>query len=350
MSVSRTKASRTRLTIFTIPASIQLRVISALLRTEGRFGAMNLLDMMLPLCMFVILGGIELQWGLTVPSAVWGWSLAHVPTLLLGYMLVGRRHWPRALAPFSMLVKTIRFGSQEALTNLIELAKYRLDIFLILFFVNTAGVGLYTVASSQTEGLWVVADSIGIVLLTNITAGDIANSAQLTPVVCRNTLLITAISAAVAALIAGFWIPVVFGGDYQASVTPYLWLLPGTVALSGSKILAAYIFSRGRPIINAWISLATLIASIPTVSLLIHFFGVPGAAIGTSFGYCLDLSLSSYAYKRLSGGGALDALIPRRADIRIYAEGLKTAWRWLRRVHPDEATAAALDDAAAERA
>jgi O-antigen/teichoic acid export membrane protein len=306
------------LAILTVPIVIQLRLTEGLLRAQGRFGAMNLLELTLPVSMLVFLGSTELAWGLTVPRAVWAWSLAFLLPLVLGYALLGRGYWPRSLAPVSMLIKMARFGSQSQLGALIQLLNYRLDVFLILFLVNTAGVGLYTVASSQTEGLWIIANSVAIVLLTNITSGDADNAARMTPVTCRNALLVTGVCAVFAALIAGLWIPAVFGSKYQDSVAAYIWLLPGTVALSGAKILAAYVFSRGKPMINTWISLATLIAGLPIEVTLISLFGVTGAAAGTSFSYVLTLLLTAVAYRHLSGGSILDALVPQRSDLALY--------------------------------
>jgi O-antigen/teichoic acid export membrane protein len=227
-------------------------------------------------------------------------------------------------------VAMVRFGGQTQLTSLVQLFNYRLDVFLILILVDRAGVGLYTVANSQTEGLLILANSIAIVLLTNITAGDTANSARLTPIVCRNTLLITGVAAIVAALIADLWIPAVFGSKYEASVPPYYWLLPGMVALSGAKILAAYVFSRGRPIINFWIAVANLAITIPSDLVLIKLFGVPGAAVGTSFGYCLTLAMTAVAYSRLSGNPVRDALLPRRSDVRLYTDFVANTYRRLR--------------------
>ena len=324
------------LAIFTVPAVIQLRLAELLLRAHGRFGAMNALEVGLPVSMCLCLGGVELAAGLTVPRAVWAWSLSYLPPLLLGYALLGRSFWPQRLAPLSLMLKMLTFGGQGQLTNLIQLFNYRLDSFLILVFVNTAGVGLYSVASSQTEGLLIIANSVGIVLLTNITGEDPYRSAALTGVVCRNTLLITAVSAAVAALIAAFWIPVVFGSDFGDAVVPYLWLLPGMAFLSASKILAAYVFSRGRPIINAWIALATLLATIPTDILLIQLFGVAGAAAGTSLGYLLGLALTALAYRHLSGAAVAEALLPRRSDASIYLDALRSLRAKLAKRRPAE--------------
>jgi O-antigen/teichoic acid export membrane protein len=320
------------LVLLIVPALIQLRLVDALLRAHGRFGAMNALELGLPLSMLICLASVEATAGLTVPRAVWAWSLAYLPPLAAGYAFIGRDAWPRALAPVSLLVKAIRFGWQSQATSLVQLANYRLDVFMILVFSNTAGVGLYTVATSQTEGLWIIANSVAIVLLTNITAANREDGARLTPVVCRNTLLVTAVAASVAALIASFWIPVVFGGDYSDSVRAYLWLLPGTVALSGSKILAAYVFSRGRPIINAWIGAVVLVVTVPTNVLFISLFGVAGAAMSTSLGYCVDLALTAVAYRRLSGGPISEALLPRRVDLAIYIDGLRSLRQALRRL------------------
>ena len=188
--------------IVAVPALIQLRVVEGVLRAQGRFGVMNALEIALPLCMIVSLGGTELLFGLNVPRAVIAWTLSFLPPVLLGYVLLGRDVWPRKPAGLALLVKTVRFGGQSQLTSLVQLFNYRLDVFLILVFVSRSGVGIYTVANSQVEGLLILADSVAIVLLTNITAGDKANSARLTPVVCRNTLLITAVAAVVAGLIA----------------------------------------------------------------------------------------------------------------------------------------------------
>jgi O-antigen/teichoic acid export membrane protein len=295
---------------------------------------MNLLEASLPVCMLVSLGGVELIGGLTISRAVWAWSLAFVPPWLLGYLLAGRDAWPRALAPLPLMVKMVRFGGQGQISNLIQLLNYRLDSFLILVFVNTTGVGLYSVATSQTEGLWIIANSVAIVLLTNITSGDADNAARVTPVVCRNTLLVTAAGAAGAAILAPIFISIIFGDAYQGAVTPYLWLLPGTVALSGAKILAAYVFSRGRPIINAWIALITLVVTVPLDIGLIHLFGVPGAAMGASLGYCLSLALTAIAYRRLSGNSILEAIVPRPSDLALYIDGVRSLLRRIRPARP----------------
>ncbi|HEU0074491.1 MAG TPA: oligosaccharide flippase family protein [Dehalococcoidia bacterium] len=316
--------------IVAVPAFIQHRIVEGVLRAQGRFGVMNALEVSLPLTMIASIGGTELLFGLNVPRAVYAWTIAFLPPIVAGYVLLGRDVWPRRPAGLALLTKSVRFGGQTALTTLVQLANYRIDTFLILVMVDRAGVGIYVVANSQVEGLLLLANSVVIVLLTNITAGDKENSARLTPIVCRNTLLITAVAAVVAALIAGLWIPAVFGSKYEASVEPYLWLLPGMVAIAGAKVLAAYVFSRGRPIINFWIAVVNLAITTPVTVALLAVYGVPGAAIGTSFGYVLTLAMTAVAYARLSSNPIRDALIPQRSDIRLYTDFVANTYRRLR--------------------
>jgi O-antigen/teichoic acid export membrane protein len=311
------------LAIVAVPAAIQLRMTGALLQAQGRFGAVNAIELTSALSTLLCLGAVELTTGLTVWNTVWAWLASYVAPLALGYALIGRAAWPHALAGFARIRRTVLFGGQTQLAAVVELVNHRIDVFMVLMFVNTTGVGLYTVSTSQTEGLWIVANSVAIVLLANITAGSAANSAALTPVVCRNTFLVTSLAAIVGAVIAGLWIPVVFGEAYRGSVLPYLLLLPGTAAIGASKILAAYVFSRGRPMINTWIGVAVLLVTLPTNVVLITMFGVAGAAASTSLGYCLDLALTAVAYRRLSGGSVREALIPQRADVAIYLDALR---------------------------
>ncbi len=57
-----------------IPALVQFRAAEATLRAQGRFGAMNLLEVSLPLSILVCLGAVELVDGLTIHRAVVAWT------------------------------------------------------------------------------------------------------------------------------------------------------------------------------------------------------------------------------------------------------------------------------------
>lgn len=310
--------------LIAVPAVIQFRVVEGVLRAQGRFGAMNLLEVSLPLCILVFLGAVELAQGLTIESTVVAWTLAMLPPLVFGYAILGVSNWPRGLAGRALIWKSAHFGVQGQLGNLIQLLNLRLDSYLVLLLVNSAGVGIYTVGVTLSEGMWLIANSVGVVLLTSLTASDDEGAARMTPIICRNTLLVTGLAAICAAAVSPWVIPAIYGGDYDDSVLVFAWLLPGTVAAAGTKILAAYLFSRGRPLINAQVAFVVLLVTLAGDISLIPAFGVPGAAAASSFAYGIGLLLSAIAYRRLSGGSITDALLPRRADTSLYVQGVRS--------------------------
>jgi stage V sporulation protein B len=136
---------------------------------------------------------------------------------------------------------------------------------------------------------------------------------------CRNTLLVSGLGAIALGVTAPWLVPAVFGNEFRDSVAPLLWLLPGTVALSGSKILASYIFSQGRPGLNSLITIGSLVATVSADIALIPLFGVEGAAAASTLAYAVHLTLSLLAYRALSGSSISDALLVRGEDFRRYA-------------------------------
>jgi len=312
------------LAVLAVPALVQFRTLEATLRAQGRFGAMNVAEVALAVSVLGALAAVEAAAGLTVERAVAAWSLAPWPAVAIAYALLGPAGWPRGLAGAGLLGRTVRFGAQSQLSNLLQLLNYRIDAYLVLWLVNAAGVGLYSVGVSLSEGLWFIANSVAVVLLTDLTSGGEELAARRTPLVCRNTLLVTALASLAAAAVSPLVVPGVFGADFDGAVVPFLCLLPGTTALAGGKVLSAYIFSRGRPLTNARIALLTLGVTVAADLVLIPPLEVTGAAIGASVAYCVSLALSAVAYRRLSGGGIWEALLPRLGDARLYVEGARS--------------------------
>ena len=311
------------LAIIAVPALLQFQLFETLLRGLGRFGAMNLLNVSLPVSVLTSLVAVELITGLTIRNAVYAWSFAFLPPVLIGYAIAGTAVWPRGIMGPRRLRPLLIFGAQSQAGNLIQLLNYRLDAYIILILTNATGVGLYATGVSLSEGLWFFANSAAVVLLTNLTAGDEEYVSRMTPLVCRSTLLITAVAAVGAAAVSPVVVPLVFGEAFDEAVVPFLFLLPGTVALAAGKILSAYVFSRGRPAINAWIAVVTLVVTVVADLILIPIFDVTGAAIGASIAYCVSLTLTALAYRHLSGASILQALLPRPSDAGIALDAVR---------------------------
>ena len=101
-------------------------------------------------------------------------------------------------------------------------------------------------------------------------------------------------------------------------------LLPGTVALSGSKVLTSYIFSKGQPLVNTGITVVSLVVTVTADLLLIPWLDVNGAAIASSLAYGAHFAVALLVYGRISGRSPIVALVPGREDVRLYHDAARS--------------------------
>lgn len=318
---------------FAVPLFVEFNLLTSVLQGRERFLQMNLVVLAQPLLLLALLVAGLGAGGFGTPAAVLFWAASVLAASALGLWFVGLEHVNLATSVgprWPVLREQIVFGAKGQLGNLMQLLNYRLDQFLVALFVSEAGVGLYAVGVSMSEAVWFVANSVAVVLLPRLTAAGAGEAAELTPVACRNTLLVSALAAAGLGAVSGWLVPLLFGADFSGSVRPLLWLLPGTVALAGSKVLASYVFSRGRPLVNSGITIASLVVTVAADLALIPPFGVSGAAVASSLAYASHLVLSAVAYRTISGRSALAALLPARADIGLYRAVLRSTAARLR--------------------
>ena len=311
---------------FAVPLFLNYNVLTTVLQGTSRFTAMNAVIVLQPLVLLLLLvTGIALG-DVDTTAALLFWCGGSLAASLLALVLLGRKalrfeellrfDWPS-------LREQVRFGMQGQVGNLIQLLNYRLDQYIVLLFVSTAGVGIYAVSVTLSQSIWFAANAVAVVLLPRLTATDKEDAARTTPLVCRNTLLVSALGAVALAAVSPWLVETLFGAEFEASLTPLLWLLPGTVALAGSKILTSYIFSQGRPLTNSLITAASLIVTLIADFALIPRFGVTGAAVASSLAYGVHFALSLVAYHRLSGGSIREAVIVQGDDLRRYLDAAR---------------------------
>ena len=309
-----------------VPLFLNYNVLTTVLQGASRFTAMNAVILFQPLVLLLLLiSGIALG-DVDITAALLFWCGATFAATLLALALLGREalrlddllriDWPS-------LREQVRFGMQGQVGNLIQLLNYRLDQFIVLLFVSTAAVGIYAVSVTLSQSVWFAANAVAAVLLPRLTAADEAEAARTTPLVCRNTLLVSALGALGLAAVSPWLVEGLFGAQFEASLTPLLWLLPGTVALAGSKILTSYIFSQGRPLTNSLITAVALVVTLAADFALIPRFGVTGAAVASSLAYGVHFALSLLAYRRLSGGSVWEAVIVQGDDLRRYLDAAR---------------------------
>lgn len=221
--------------------------------------------------------------------------------------------------------RAITYGYKAHLGNILAFTNYKADIFLVNLLVNPAAAGIYVIAVQITERLELLSRSVSTVILPRLSelTNDEEKRKQVTPIVSRTIIAVTLILAILLACLVFPFITLFFGSEYLEAVWVVIFLLPGSVAHSGARILANDIAARGRPELNMYFATIVVTANISGNILLIPRYGLEGAAIATSCAYTLNLFLRVLVYKQISGNSLLAPIMINTDDIARVLRVLK---------------------------
>lgn len=297
------------------PAVLVDVMATSVLCARQRFDLFNLRRVAVPILLLTgFVTGLAIARG-GITTAVWVYFGATTSIAVLSLLLTSREV-PLTLSFDPDLTKnSLQFGFKSYLHDLVGSLNYRVDMYILAFFLSARQVAFYGVATSIAEVAWYIPNSVGTVLFPRLTNAPIQEVHQITAKVCRNTLILT--GAVVAGLLALGWyfVPLVYGSAYRATVPPLLILLPGVMAMVIYKVLARDFNSRNQqqiPILTAAIAL-TLNACLDL--LLIRRWGVAGAAVASTTGYTAAGIVLLIFFVRKTGLVWQEALVPRLDEL-----------------------------------
>jgi O-antigen/teichoic acid export membrane protein len=314
------------LLVVAVPVLTYMSFLKLLLQAMSRFVDLGIATIAQQSALLTLVAVAFAAGDPTATDVVWFLIAASGATAIFVLLRVGLTHvdpgWlvrPR----LGVIRRLAGWGVKGEIGNVLQLANYRLDQYILRDFVGLTAVGIYAVGTSMTEAVFILANAVALVLLPRLTSATPEEAGRLTPIATRNTMLIASGGAIALAVAAPLLIPAVFGGDFRDSVEPLWLLLPGTVALAGSKVLTSYIFSQGRPLVNTGITAVSLVVTIVADLALIPRFGVNGAAVASSLAYTAHLAAALFAYSRISGKPWLPVILPRRDDVDLYVDAAR---------------------------
>ena len=173
-------------------------------------------------------------------------------------------------------------------------------MFLVNFFLGAGSVGIYSVAVNLTEMIWYPSSAIATVLLPKASRAQTAESGRLVQETAKWTFWITFLSAIILLISSRFLIDFLYGKAFLPTVEVVWFLVPGIILFSLTRITATYFIGAGKPIINAAISLLSLIVNVIFNLLFIPRFGIIGAALATTISYSLSTVFTVSIFVKMS--------------------------------------------------
>lgn len=265
-----------------VPVSILVLYTNSLVALSGRVDRLNrglLLSAIVQTTTLVALAALD---QLTVTAVVVVWSLtASVPLVATLPVLRPRaRHLSRRVMR-AELARGARYHLGGALLFLL----FRADIFLVNALRSAEEVGLYALAVTLAELLYVLSDSVAQTIVERQAGADRRDAAGITALAVRVSLVGAGAAMIALAVVVPIGLPAVYGADFRGSVSPFVLILPGVLAFAASRPIAALLATLDMAWVVTGLSAGAFALNIFLGIVLIPRLGIDGAALASTIAY-----------------------------------------------------------------
>ena len=227
------------------------------------------------------------------------------------YLYLLHRHSQRAgRFDWALARRMFAYGFRAYVAIVLSYLIVRFDLLLVNAFLGREEAGLYGVAATIADGMFVIPMVISLNLFPRVARGD---PTQASAEVFRSSAVLYGLLCLVTIPLAGPAITTFFGESYSDATNLYYWLLPGIYAYGLVTILSSHFAGRGFPraVILIWVFGIAL-------NLVLNVLFLPGrgawvASLTSSISYGILLLLHMWLFAREAGG--YGALRPRPREV-----------------------------------
>ncbi len=217
----------------------------------------------------------------------------------------------------SLLRESLAFGSRAWVGTLARYLNFRADQVLMGFIATESTLGIYAVAVNASEVLLYLPSTTALALLPVVSRSDPRARVELVLRAFRSAALITLAGIVLAVLLGPPLLPLVFGAEFEASVTPFLLLLPGALGFVAMAVFSSGLTASSLPGRSSLGPVVSLVIGITLAAALIPRFGASGAAAAASIAFLAGGAASLAFYRRRARFDWSTLLLPRRGDLDV---------------------------------
>jgi O-antigen/teichoic acid export membrane protein len=192
--------------------------------------------------------------------------------------------YPRISIP--LLGMSFHYALRTYLVTLFSFFVFRADLFMVQHMLGPADAGLYSIASSMADSVWLLAVVVGTILLPKLSSlPDLKTKLHLTQRALVGIVVSLLPLLLLGSLSSGPVIRILFGPAFMPSRLPFILLMPGMLFLGIETVAMQFLNSVGCPLSVVW-----LMASCATLNFIANLWAIPrygisGASVVSSITY-----------------------------------------------------------------
>lgn len=252
--------------------------------------------------------------GLTVVLAALIWAATQGLRALLLFTVATRREGGFGRPSRRLLRESIGFGVRAWFGTLADSLGFRIDQILIALIASEAALGFYVVAVNLSEMLLYFPGAVSTALLPLAARSEAGSRLGQTLRAFRSASYVTLASLLASAVVVPPLIPVVFGGAFHASITPFLLMLPGLVGFTAMIVFSNALVASSLPSLSSVAPTICFVVGLALDLALIPFFGASGAAAAASGAYIAGGLSALLIYRSRFGFRLRELVVPQPGD------------------------------------
>lgn len=271
-----------------------------------RFKQLNIIQVVQPAVLLCSVVTLILVGKLNVQTAILSYILSLALNLVLNLYFLKRDSFKlkffSSRVEWSFLKNSYRYSFKTYLGSVSEFLIYKVDIYIISFFLTKSSLGLYIIAVNVVERLWMISESVSNVLFAKlVNEHDEKKRNFFTIYTLQGTFLVSLLGSIGLGSLGQIFVEIIFGSSYSQTTTYIYILLPGVVLQSTALMIKKVLEARGCAGTNARASVSCLALNICLNLILIPKVGVPGAAFSTSITYITYFFVQARSLKKKFG-------------------------------------------------
>lgn len=250
--------------------------------------------------------------------------LSFLQTLIITYFYhrhIGIRF--KGFLNFKEAKPLFTFSLVAYVCNAIQFLSYRADLWFIDYYRDTATVGIYSLAVSLAQLMWILPNAIAAVLFSYIAGCSREKAIDYALFFTKLSFYASLLMGIAAYSVFYFALPLIYGDEFAGAVKLIGILFFGVVPFSMAIILGSFFAGTGNLYQNLITSILGFGGAIIFYMILIPKFGSIGAAWASIISYNICTLYMFFAFSKLSGHTILSILIINKSDLILAKSVLK---------------------------